>query len=388
MKVNVRAITEQTLTGPGGTLPTRRFDLTFKTRAPRSTARRASTTSSGSCGSRFPRRASSVVRDDASSVATRAQIARNPTDADVTIPANGFNLAGTLTTPPRSPAACAHPAIVLVGGSDADRPRRNGRRRSRLRAAREGARRRRLPRPALRQARRRPERRPRPRPPRSPIMRTTWSRRCSGCRSATTWTSARSWSRAQRRRRGGADRGGARQDDRRRRRRSAPPGRHGRRSDPRAAAARARRPEAAAEPSGRREIELQKKIQAAVVSGTGWEGVPGRDAAAGRHAVVQERADLRSGGGRCRRRSSRSSSSREISTRRCRRPRPTARGAGARAQEGRRRSRPSTSRTSIICSCRRRRARSRNTALKDQVTRRSDDRDGKKTLTRGPEHFG
>jgi hypothetical protein len=58
-----------------------------------------------------------VVREDASSVAVRTQTARNPTDADVTIPANGFNLAGTLTTPPGVAGRLRYPAVILVGGA-------------------------------------------------------------------------------------------------------------------------------------------------------------------------------------------------------------------------------------------------------------------------------
>ena len=82
-----------------------------------------------------------VVREDASSVATRAQTARNPTDGDVSIPANGFTLAGTLTAPPGVAGRLRHPAVVLVGGAAAGRPRRGDRRRPGVRAAREGARR-------------------------------------------------------------------------------------------------------------------------------------------------------------------------------------------------------------------------------------------------------
>ena len=63
-----------------------------------------------------------VVREDAASVATRAQTTRNPTDADVSIPANGFNLAGTMTTPPALAGRLHSPAVVLVGGpTPADR---------------------------------------------------------------------------------------------------------------------------------------------------------------------------------------------------------------------------------------------------------------------------
>ena len=41
-----------------------------------------------------------VVRNDLAGVAVRPLTARNPTDSDVTIPANGFSIAGTLTKPP------------------------------------------------------------------------------------------------------------------------------------------------------------------------------------------------------------------------------------------------------------------------------------------------
>jgi dipeptidyl aminopeptidase/acylaminoacyl peptidase len=40
---------------------------------------------------------------------------RNPTDADVFIPANGFNLAGTVTPPPTVAGRLRYPAVVLIG---------------------------------------------------------------------------------------------------------------------------------------------------------------------------------------------------------------------------------------------------------------------------------
>jgi len=52
----------------------------------------------------------------------RTQVARNPTDAEVSIPANGFQLAATMTTPPSVAGRLRHPAVLLVGGvSPADR---------------------------------------------------------------------------------------------------------------------------------------------------------------------------------------------------------------------------------------------------------------------------
>lgn len=59
----------------------------------------------------------SVVRSDLASVAVRQQVTRNATDADVMIPAYGFNLAGTVTMPTQAAARLRHPAIILVPGS-------------------------------------------------------------------------------------------------------------------------------------------------------------------------------------------------------------------------------------------------------------------------------
>ena len=64
----------------------------------------------------IPAAALAVVRSDLASVAVRTQAARNPTDSDVTIPGNGFNIAGTLTSP-AAMGRLRHPTIVLVAGS-------------------------------------------------------------------------------------------------------------------------------------------------------------------------------------------------------------------------------------------------------------------------------
>jgi uncharacterized protein len=58
-----------------------------------------------------------VVRSDLASVAVRQQTVRNPTDADVVIPAYGFNLAGTVTMPTQAAGRLRHPAVILVPGS-------------------------------------------------------------------------------------------------------------------------------------------------------------------------------------------------------------------------------------------------------------------------------
>ena len=60
------------------------------------------------------------VREDLASVATRTLVVNRDGDQSVRIPGNGFNLAGTLSQPSGPPPAEArgrYPAVVLVGGS-------------------------------------------------------------------------------------------------------------------------------------------------------------------------------------------------------------------------------------------------------------------------------
>jgi len=67
-----------------------------------------------------PAQALIFVREDLASVATRALVVSRDGDLSVRMPGNGFNLAGTLSQPSGPPPAESdgrYPAIVLVGGS-------------------------------------------------------------------------------------------------------------------------------------------------------------------------------------------------------------------------------------------------------------------------------
>jgi len=122
IKAKVRTVTPEILQGPGKTLTTRRFDLTLQ--APDRPVNVIVVVDERRRLVRYelPDAGLLAVREDLSSVAVRAQIARNPTDADVTIGANGFNLGGTLTTPSTVAGRLRYPAVLLVGGtSPADR---------------------------------------------------------------------------------------------------------------------------------------------------------------------------------------------------------------------------------------------------------------------------
>ena len=57
-----------------------------------------------------------IVRDDIASVAVRHVVVSRPGDQDIRIPANGFRLAGTISTPGNAGKAPL-PAVILVGGS-------------------------------------------------------------------------------------------------------------------------------------------------------------------------------------------------------------------------------------------------------------------------------
>jgi uncharacterized protein len=122
IKAKVRAVTPETLQGPSGSQPTRRFDITLLNADRPLNAAVVVDERRRLVRYEVPDAGLLAVREDLSSVAVRAQVARNPTDADVTIAANGFNLAGTLTTPPTVAGRLRYPAVLLVGGtSPADR---------------------------------------------------------------------------------------------------------------------------------------------------------------------------------------------------------------------------------------------------------------------------
>ena len=117
VKLTVKTVREEQIATPGATLATRRYDVVIQN--PGGPLHAIVTIDHRSRLVRLegPVSGLTVARADVSGVATRTQTVRNPTDVDVSIPANGFNLAGTLTTPPSAAARLRHPAVVLVAGS-------------------------------------------------------------------------------------------------------------------------------------------------------------------------------------------------------------------------------------------------------------------------------
>lgn len=116
INATVKAVTPESIEGPSGTVATRRYDVSLQN--PGGALEGAIVIDDRARLVRldFPAVGLSVVRSDLATVATRPQAVRNPTDADVMIPAAGFTIAGTITTPPAM-GRLKHPTVVLVGGS-------------------------------------------------------------------------------------------------------------------------------------------------------------------------------------------------------------------------------------------------------------------------------
>jgi pimeloyl-ACP methyl ester carboxylesterase len=116
VKIDVKGMTEQTVKTPAGTVVLREYAVVFQNIGGQVSATIAIDERNRFARLEIPAASLSVVRADLTSVAARRETMRNPTDADVLIPVNGFTLAGTMTTPPGE-GKLRHPAIVLVGGS-------------------------------------------------------------------------------------------------------------------------------------------------------------------------------------------------------------------------------------------------------------------------------
>jgi uncharacterized protein len=115
----VKVVSDEEFKTPSGVIALRKFEMVFQNPSGPLTATVTADRRNRLARLEIPAAGLSVVRSDLATVSSRPQVARNPTDADVTIPALGFNLSGTITTPPQVAGRLRHPAIVLVAGSGA-----------------------------------------------------------------------------------------------------------------------------------------------------------------------------------------------------------------------------------------------------------------------------
>ena len=117
VKLTVKSVREQPFAVPGGTLNTRRYEAVVENPGAQLTVLIDVDERSRFVRLEVPSASLTVLRSDVAGVAARPITARNPTDNDVSIPGNGFILASTITTPPAAASRLRYPAIVLVAGS-------------------------------------------------------------------------------------------------------------------------------------------------------------------------------------------------------------------------------------------------------------------------------
>jgi dipeptidyl aminopeptidase/acylaminoacyl peptidase len=116
VKVHVNSTVDEQLAGPGGAIATRVYGLTIQNPGGPLDAAVAIDARGRLLRFEIPAAGLRLIRSDLATISTRSQPIRNPTDTDVIIPAAGFNLAGTLTMP-AGVGRLRNPAVVLVTGS-------------------------------------------------------------------------------------------------------------------------------------------------------------------------------------------------------------------------------------------------------------------------------
>jgi pimeloyl-ACP methyl ester carboxylesterase len=116
VKVSVKGISDEAVTTPSGIVNTRKYELVVHNIGATFTMTIAVDQRARLARLDMPAANLSVVRSDLAGVSARTLTAKNPTDSDVIIPANGFSIAGTMTRPPVL-GRLRHPMVVLVAGS-------------------------------------------------------------------------------------------------------------------------------------------------------------------------------------------------------------------------------------------------------------------------------
>ena len=116
ISINVKSVTSEQLPSPVGLIAARRYDVVFQNPGGALAATVTIDSRARLVRVEVPAAGLRVVRSDLAGVAVRSQPVRNPNDSDVIIPAPGFSLAGTLTTP-SGIGKLRLPVVVLVAGS-------------------------------------------------------------------------------------------------------------------------------------------------------------------------------------------------------------------------------------------------------------------------------
>ena len=117
VRATVRAISDEDVKFPGGAKAAKKYELIIQNPGAQLATNILVDAQGRLMRVDIPANGLSVVRSDIASVAVRQEGARNATDSDVRIPANGFSIAATVTTPTQAAGRLRHPAVILVPGS-------------------------------------------------------------------------------------------------------------------------------------------------------------------------------------------------------------------------------------------------------------------------------
>lgn len=114
--VSIKSMSPEQIPSPDGMIAARKYDIVFQN--PGRPLDGSITVDSRSRLVRLdlPGAGLRVMRSELAGVAVRSQPVRNPNDSDVLIPMAGFTLAGTMTVP-RETGKMRRPAVILVAGS-------------------------------------------------------------------------------------------------------------------------------------------------------------------------------------------------------------------------------------------------------------------------------
>ena len=119
IKAVVKTIREEQLQFPGGEVAAKAYELTFPGAGGGLPAVITVDAAGRLARVELAGGGLSAVRADLASVSVRRQTTRNATDTDVTVPAHGFRLSGTLTLPTQAAGRLRHPTVILVPGARA-----------------------------------------------------------------------------------------------------------------------------------------------------------------------------------------------------------------------------------------------------------------------------
>jgi hypothetical protein len=116
VKVTVKDVSPETIQASGTDVSLRKFTVVLHNVGADLDATIAIDARNRFARLEIPAATLAVARSDLASVGARRQTVRNSTDVDVSMPASGFNIAGTLTMP-KGEGRLRHPTVVLAAGS-------------------------------------------------------------------------------------------------------------------------------------------------------------------------------------------------------------------------------------------------------------------------------